>query len=178
MNLGLSIISKEASDKTADFLLTKPVTRKQIITAKLFAILTSIIITNISYVLASITMASIVSTSSFDMTIFIMISITMFFIQLMFMSLGILISVILPKIRSVISISLSTVFSLYILSMFYSVVGGNGLRYLTPFQYYDTSYIIKNASYETSFIIIAIIFIAFSIGMSYFIYSKKDIHAV
>ena len=37
MNLGLSIVSKEVSEKTADFLLTKPVTRKQILTAKLFA---------------------------------------------------------------------------------------------------------------------------------------------
>lgn len=178
MNLGLSIVSKEAADKTADFLLTKPVTRKQILTAKLFAILTSIIITNIIYVIASIIMASFVSTAAFDIKIFIMISITMFFMQLMFMSLGILISVILPKIKSVISISLGTVFSLYIIGMFDSVIDGDVLKYITPFKYYDTSYIIKNASYETSFIIIEIIFIAVSIGLSYFIYSKKDIHAV
>jgi len=178
MNLGLSVVSKEASDKTADFLLTKPVTRKQILTAKLFAILTSIIITNAIYVITSIIMASFVSAALFDMKIFIMISLTMFFMQLIFMSLGVLISVILPKIRSVISISLSTVFSLYILSMFYSVVGGDGLRYLTPFKYYDTSYIMKNASYETSFVIFEILFIAASIGISYAIYSKKDIHAV
>jgi len=178
MNLGLSIISKEARDKTADFLLTKPVTRKQIITAKLLAILTSIIITNIIYIIASIIMASFISTTTFDMNVLIMISITMFFIQLMFMSLGILISVIVPKIRSVISISLGTVFSLYIVSMFYSVVGGDLLKYITPFKYYDASYIIRNASYETSFVIIEILFIAVSIGISYFIYSKKDIHAV
>ena len=35
MNLGTSIVSKEVRDKTADFLMTKPVSRKQILTAKL-----------------------------------------------------------------------------------------------------------------------------------------------
>ncbi|PRR83644.1 ABC transporter permease subunit [Clostridium vincentii] len=178
INLGLSIVSKEARDKTADFLLTKPVTRKQIITAKLLAVLTSIIITNIIYIIVASIMASFVATTDFDIELFIMISITMFFMQLMFMSLGVLISVIVPKLRSVISISLGTVFSFYIINMFNSVVGGDVLKYITPFKYYDTAYIMKNTSYETSFVIIEILFIAVSIGMSYFIYSKKDIHAV
>jgi ABC-2 type transport system permease protein len=178
MNLGLSVISKETSDKTADFLLTKPVTRKKIMTTKLLAILASIIITNIVFLIAAILMAYAVSTTSFDIKIFIMISITMFFIQLMFMSLGVLISTIISKIKSVISISLSTVFGLFIINMLDSVIDSDVLKYLTPFKYFDPSYIIKNSSYETSFIIIEVIFILVSISISYYIYSKKDIHAV
>lgn len=178
MNYGVSALSKEAREKTADFLLTKPVTRKQIITAKLLAISTSIIITNIIFIIGAATMASIVSTTSFDMKIFIMISITLFFMQLMFMSLGVLISVLVSKIRSVISVSLSIVFGFFIIGMLDSIVGSENLRYLIPFKYYNTAYIMKNGSYETSFIIIEIIFVVVSIVLSYFIYSKKDIHAV
>ena len=44
MNLGTSIVSKEVREKTADFLLTKPVSRVQILTAKLLAALTSLVI--------------------------------------------------------------------------------------------------------------------------------------
>jgi ABC-2 type transport system permease protein len=178
MNLGLSSVSKETREKTADFLLTKPVTRIDVITAKLFAILTSIVITNVVFIIAAILMASFVSTESINMKLFLMISITMFFIQLMFMSLGILLGVIIPKIRSVISVSLGTVFSFYIITMLYSVIDSDWLRYISPFKYFDTEYIIKNASYETPFMIIGIIFVTVSIGLSYYIYSKKDIHAV
>ena len=46
MNLGMSIVSKEVRDKTADFLLTKPVTRTKIMTSKLLAAVASLVITN------------------------------------------------------------------------------------------------------------------------------------
>lgn len=178
MNYGVSALSKEAREKTADFLLTKPVTRKQIITAKLCAILTSIVITDVIYIIVSTIMAAVVSKTSFDTKIFIMISVTLFFMQLMFMSLGVLVSVVVSKIRSVIAVSLSTVFGFFIVGMLDSIIASESLRYLIPFKYYDTSYIIKNGSYETSFIIIEIIFVVVSIALSYCIYSKKDIHAV
>jgi ABC-2 type transport system permease protein len=177
MNLGISIISKEVRQKTADFLLTKPVTRKQIITSKLLAALTSLIITNVVYLTVSSFIAQAVKNEPFSLKIFIMISITLFFIQLIFMSLGVIVSVVFPKIKSVISVSLATVFGFFIISMFDSVIEDEMLRYITPFKYFDTVYIISNGAYETPFIILGIVFIIVSISASYFIYSRKDIHA-
>ena len=49
MMIGISIVSKETREKTADFLLTKPIARPQIITSKLLAALTLLVITNISF---------------------------------------------------------------------------------------------------------------------------------
>jgi ABC-2 type transport system permease protein len=49
MNLGISIISKEVRQKTADFLLTKPVKRKQVVTSKLLAVLTALVLQNRVY---------------------------------------------------------------------------------------------------------------------------------
>lgn len=178
MNLGTSIVSKEVREKTADFLLTKPVTRAQILTAKLSAIFTSLVITNIIYLISANIMASVVKTKAYDMKIFLMISITLFFVQLMFLSLGVIVSVVVPKIKSVLPISLGTVFAFFIINMLGSVVGDTVIRYITPFKYFDTAYIIKNASYETNFIIIEFAFIVAAILTSYFIYSKKDIHSV
>ncbi len=178
MNLGTSILSKEVREKTADFLLTKPVTRKQIVTAKLLAVVTSLVITDIIYFIAASLMALIVKQQAFNYRTFFMISITVLFVQLMFMSLGILVSVVVPKIKSVLPISLATVFGFYIMSMFSSVIGDTTIRYITPFKYFDTTYIIKNSSYETRFLLIELVFIISSISISYLIYSKKDIHAV
>jgi ABC-2 type transport system permease protein len=178
MNLGTSILSKEVRQKTADFLLTKPVAREEIITAKLLAALTTLIITNIIYLVTAGIMAFIVNTETFNMKIFILISITLFFVQLIFMALGVVISVIVLKIRSVIAVSLSTVFGFFIINMFGSVIGDEALRYITPFKYFETGYIIKNSAYEMPYVIVSIVFVIAAIGASYLIYSKRDIHAV
>ena len=178
MNYGTSIVSKEVREKTADFLLTKPVSRKQILTAKLLGALASLVITNVIYLLFAVTMANVVNSGGYNLKIFIMISLTLFFVQLMFMSLGVIVSVILPKIKSVIAVSLGTVFSFFIINMFGSVIGDEAVRYITPFKYYDAAYIVKNGSYEIRFIILEIaVIVVFTIS-SYLIYIKKDIHAV
>ncbi|MCJ7689913.1 MAG: ABC transporter permease, partial [Clostridiaceae bacterium] len=109
MNLGTSIISKEIREKTADFLLTKPITRTKVMTSKLIAAVTCLIITNTTYLVVASIMASIVTTYDYSYKIFFIISITLFFVQLMYLSLGVLISVMASKIKSVIPISMGTV---------------------------------------------------------------------
>lgn len=178
MNIGISIISKETRQRTADFLLTKPVARNKVMTNKLLAAFISIIVTNIIYLAAALIMAGIVKNDSFSMNIFIMISITLFFIQLIFMALGVLVSVLVPKIKSVISVSLGTVFGFFVINMFGSVLGEEALKYITPFKYFDAGHIIKNGRYEIQFVILSLVIVIAAITASYIIYSKKDIHAV
>ena len=178
MNLGTSILSKEVREKTADFLLTRPVTRTQIITAKLLAALTSLVITNVAYLTVASIMASLVKVEDYSYKIFFMVSFTLFFIQLFFLALGVIVSVLSRRIKSVLPISLGTVFGFFIVGMLGSAIGDEAVRYITPFKYFDTSYIIKNSSYEGTFIIIEIVLIIVAITTSYYVYCKKDIHAV
>lgn len=178
MNLGTSIINKEVREKTADFLLTKPVTRTKILTAKLLAAFVSIVVTNIFYFAAASFVALQVQTDDFSLKIFLLLSLTIFFIQLIFLSLGIIISVIVQKIKSVLTVSLATVFAFYFVGMFSDTTGDEVKRYFSPFKYFDTAYIIKHSSYETTFLIAGAVIIIFAIATSYVVYSKKDIHAV
>jgi ABC-2 type transport system permease protein len=178
MNLGTSIVSKEVREKTADFLLTKPVTRTMVLTSKLLAALVSIVITNIIYLIVTIYMTFQVKTADFSLKILILLSLTMFFIQLIFLAFGVLISVIVPKIKSVLSVSLTTVFVFYFVGMFSSTTGEAAKRYLSPFKYFDTAYVIKHSSYEGSFLLVSAIIIILAITASYFVYAKKDIHSV
>jgi ABC-2 type transport system permease protein len=178
MNLGMSIISKEVREKTADFLLTKPVTRTTIVTSKLLAAFSSLVITNIVYIAAAAIIASQVKTENFSLKLLILLSLTVFFIQLIFLAIGIIISVVVPKIKSVLTVSLSTVFAFYFLGMLSATSGEEGKRYLSPFKYFDMAYILKHSAYETSFMITGLIVIVVAIGASYVVYTKKDIHAV
>jgi len=175
MNLGTGIVSKEVSGKTADFLLSKPVSRKRILTAKLLAALAIMIITDAVFFIVAVIMANIVKTEPFSMAKFIMISLTLLFVQLMFFTLGFLISVIAPKIRSVLPISLGVVFTFFLLNMVDSIIGEKAARYIIPFLYYDNSYIIRNGSYEVSFMIVEAVFIIVAIAASYRFYIRKDI---
>ncbi len=178
MNLGTSIISKEVRQKTADFLLTKPVKRSEIITSKLLAVLTSLVLTNIACTVFGAAIGNMVKVQDFSMKIFLLISLTLFFVQIIFMALGAVISVASAKIKSVIAVSVGTVFGFFILNMFSLIIGDDALRYITPFRYFDTAYIIKNSGYEIQFLVIGLIFAVLATAACYVIYTKKDIHAV
>jgi ABC-2 type transport system permease protein len=178
MNLGTSIVSKETREKTADFLLTKPVTRSNIMTSKLLAALTSLMITNIVFIIASYVMASQVSTEAYSNKGLFLISFSLFLIQLIFIALGLIISVIARKIKSVLTVSLSTVFTFFIISMISSASGDGAKRYLSPFEYFDTAYIIEHSRYESSFLAVGMGIIVVAVMASYYVYTKKDIHAV
>ncbi|MBM7653908.1 ABC transporter permease subunit [Neobacillus cucumis] len=178
MNLGTGIVSKEVREKTADFLLTKPVTRTQILTSKLLAAFTSLLFTNIVYQIAVTFIAFQVKTEEYSVKKLMLLSLTMFFIQLIFLSIGIIISVIVPKIKSVLTVSLATVFAFYFLGVISETSGDDVKRYISPFKYFDHIYIMKHANYEEPFLIVGAIMVVAAIVASYFIYAKRDIHAV
>jgi len=177
-NMGLSILSKESRERTADFLLVKPVSRQNIVTAKLFAALTVLITTNVLYYIAVSIMASTVKTSDYSHRIFLMINLTMFLIQLIFLAIGLFVSVFFTKLKTVLPISLGLVFGFYIIGAIIATGKNDVARFVSPFKYFDNIYIIKNASYEAPYLFAGAIIIIGAIAASYIIYTKKDIHAV
>lgn len=178
MNLGTSIVSKEVREKTADFLLTKPVTRSQIMTSKLSAAVVSLLITNVFYLAGAFLMASFVKIDDYSMENFFLISISLLLVQLMFLALGFIISVLARKIKSVLPVSLGVVFAFFFIGVFGATTGDQIVRYFTPFKYVDVASVARGGGYEASFVIIAVLFVAAAIVSSYIVYMKKDIHAV
>ena len=175
MHIGTSIVSKEVRDKTADFLLTKPVSRTTILTAKLLAALTTLVVTNVVFLISARIMVAQVNTESYSVKSFWMISMTLFFTQLIFLSLGIILSIVFPKIKSVLTVSLGTVFTFFIIGLLVSTTDDSMKRYLSPFKYFDSAYILENSSYEISFMLAGIGIIVISLIASYIIYMKRDI---
>lgn len=179
MNMGISILSKESRERTADFLLVKPVSRSTIVTAKLLAAFTMLIVTNVLFCIASTIIANAIKTVDYNVKIFLMINLTLFFIQLIFLAIGVAISVFFNKLKSVLPISLGVVLGLYMAGAFISTDKNSEVaRFISPFQYFDITYIIKNAGYETKYLITGAIIVIAAIALSYVIYTKKDIHAV
>jgi ABC-2 type transport system permease protein len=177
MNIGTGVISKEVSGKTVDFLLSKPVTRSRVITAKLAAALTSIVVTDVIFWAVSYAAALVASKEPFDVATFALMSLTLLLVQLMFVALGALFAVSIPKIKSVISVTLPTVFTFFIIGAIGEVLNNDSLRYISPFKFYNTTYIITNVRLDSTFLLAEAAFLVVAIAASYAIYIRKDIRA-
>ncbi len=178
MIVGTSILSKETRERTADFLLAKPVSRTAVVTAKLSAGITVILITDILYIAAVAIIGSLTG-SVYDGKLFFLLNLMLPFVQLIFLALGACVSVFFNKLKTVLPISLGTVFGFYFIGAI--LASGSNVtweRYISPFRYYDVLYIIKNGGYEMSYILVGLAVIVAAIAVCYVVYRKKDIHAV
>lgn len=179
MNLGVSILSRESRERTADFLLVKPVSRASIVSAKLLAAFTTILVTNVIFNAVCFLIANSVKTTDYNAKLFLMVNLSMFFIQIIFLAVGMVVSVFFKKLKSVLPVSLSVVFGLYIIGALIATgKNDDAARFISPFRYFDITYIIKNSSYETSYMILSTVIVIVAVAASYLIYVRKDIHAV
>ncbi|MDF2936362.1 MAG: hypothetical protein K0Q90_1735 [Paenibacillaceae bacterium] len=179
MILGVSVLSKETRERTADFLMVKPVSRQSIVTAKLLAAGTILLITYALFYAAATGMAGVAVKESFDHWLFFLINLTLLFVQLIFLALGAAVSVFFSKLKAVLPISLGVVFGLYVVGALLAADASNSAaRALSPFQYFSPAYILEHAGYETAYLILGAAIVATGTALTYFVYIRKDIHAV
>lgn len=176
--LGVSALVKEESEGTIEFLYSKPVTRKKIITAKVLA--NAVIFYIFLIILGAITMAvsAVVKPEDIEMIDMFMdiktLYIGMALIGYIFMAIGFLISVFIKSSKKAIPIALGVFFASYILGIFSKLQDRlSGFIYFSPFDYAPPSEIIKNG-FETKFIVIGLCIIFISITITYIMYNKKD----
>lgn len=174
--LGFSIVSKEEREWTADFLLSKPVQRKTILTAKLMAALLSLVVTLVSVALVTyLSIEAFKGQGYYQMKSFVALFIGMAFFQVFFLSLGLVISVVRKKIKNVLSFALALSLGTYVLNAIRAIVGGDLLGWLTPFYYYDLSYILEHGSLNTGPLVVSSLLIVISIATTYYAYTRKNI---
>lgn len=178
MNLGLSVLSREVRERTADFLLVKPVSRQSIVSAKLLASFTILLSTNAAYCLISFLFAYGVRLEDFDIKLFLLINLSLFLLQLIFLAIGIAVSVFFNKLRTVLPISLGAVFGFYMVGALLVTDEKDFARYLSPFKYFDVTNILKHSGFEVPYVITAAAVILVAVTVTYLIYGKKDIHGV
>jgi ABC-2 type transport system permease protein len=178
-NYGISLISIEERDLTADFLLAKPVSRVKILTTKLLAALSSLLVVNlVIWICSYIALNQFIGDRTFDTATLVRLLGTITFLQLFFLVVGLFLSLLLKKVRSVIPISMGLVFSLYILNAFGGSFGTDLFTYLTPFRWFEAQSIIQNGAYEMPLVLISVAVTLLALIGSYWLYQKRDVHSV
>lgn len=176
--LGASIISKEERDKTADFLLIKPIKRKQIVTSKIIASLLNIIILNIVTCVTSIIFVSKVNKGDSITSYIFKIMATLLVIQIVFFSIGLMISSLTKTAKKASSISTGVLLSTYILSMAISMYDKiEFLGYIIPFYYFDAKAILITGEIQSIYLLLSAIIIVVGIFITYNRYEYRDIQS-
>jgi ABC-2 type transport system permease protein len=178
-NYGFGLVSIEESELTADFLLSKPVSRAQVLTSKLLVALTSLTITNlVVWVLTFVSLGLFNGGQTYPLASVWLLLVSIVIFQLFFLAVGLVISLLVRRVRSVTPFSLGLGFGTYVLSAFSAALAQVSLEYITPFKHFDPAYIVRNGAYDMPLVAINVAVSIIALGFSYWLYIRKDIHAV
>ena len=178
-NYGFGLVSIEESELTADFLLSKPVSRSQVLRSKLLAALTSLLLTDVAMGVSSFAAILLFRGGhEYDPATLVVLLLSIIIFQLFFLSVGLLISLLVKRVRSVTPYSLGLGFGAYVLSAFSGVFGDVKLEYVTPFKHLDPAYIVQHGDYNTPLVLLNVGVTVVALAVSYWRYIRRDIPAV
>lgn len=178
-NYGFGLVSIEESELTADFLLSKPVSRVQVLTSKLLAALTGLVLTDLVVWGSSFAAIALFrGRHEYEPSRLVLVLAGLLIFQLFFLSVGLVVSLLVRRVRSVTPYSLGLGFGAYVLSAFSGVLGDVKLEYITPFKHLDPTYIVRNGAYDTPLVLINVGVTLAAVAVSYWLYIRRDIPAV
>lgn len=173
--LGIAALAKEERERTAEFLLTHPVSRRYVVAQKLAAVIGEILILNLT-VVASAVISTLVIGETIDAKLFCNIFLGYLMMQIEIACVMFGLSAFLRG--NGLGIALGAAFVLYFMNILANLTDdAKFLRYITPFSYADGTSIVASGGIEIRYLIPGIIFTIAGIAAAFLFYERKDIHA-
>jgi ABC-2 type transport system permease protein len=147
-----------------------------VLTAKLLAALAGLTITNaLVWAVSFLSFALFSAGSEYDKGVLLLLLASVVIFQLFFLCVGLAISLLVRRVRSVTPYSLGLGFGGYVLSAFSGIFADVKLEYLTPFKHLDPTYIVRNSGYDTPLVLLNAAITVMALGLSYWLYVRRDI---
>lgn len=178
MYVGLSINTKDFTGRSADFIYTKPFSRREIFLSKLYAAAVAVFTVGIVYFFASFASLKINIPEGFDFKLFFLLAFSLILLEALYLALGILLGIIWPKNRKPLLFAVTAVFVTVVIGTFAATTGMDWLIYLAPPKYFGGSIIAANGGYELRFVLWLIFLIVSCLTSGYFVFRKKDLITV
>ena len=173
--LGSGIISKEEGDKTVEFLLTKPVSRRKILAVKLLNVFCTLAVFSVLLCIFSIISVKAVDSQSDLNAPISLLFIALFLFQLIFASLGAMLAASVKKPKLPVQIGTAVLFTSYIITILMQISESiHWLRPLTPFSYWDTAAILNGGNLDAVYSIAALALTAAFCVVAFINYQKRD----
>jgi ABC-2 type transport system permease protein len=176
---GFGLVSIEESELTADFLMTKPVSRTQILTSKLLAAAACLLITDLVFWLSTFAGIALFGNGrEVNMGTLTLLLLSVLIFQAFFLGVGLIISLLVKRVRSVTPYALGLGFGMYVLGAFSGIGDVAALELITPFKHFDAHYIIQNGAYDLPLVALNVTVTVVSLIAVYWLYLRRDILAV
>ena len=174
--LGTRLLSKEEQNKTAEFLLSRPISRNQIISSKLFTFFIHILVINLLAFFTGLFGSGIVSDWDLNIKSLIILHTYGYMICLLFGLLGFFITVIMKRAKAITGIGIGIVLGTYFFDVMIRVFGEvQFLLYLTPFKYINLNAHAPDYGFDAWRLIYFFCISGLLIMLSYMFYRRKDI---
>jgi ABC-2 type transport system permease protein len=175
--LSSSILLKEEYDKTAEYLLTKPVTRSEVFISKLTVVSVNVLILNLVTTLAGFICIEIFKNGSFSIKAFIILSLYTLLLNILFGSIGLFLSVIVKRAKSITTFCIGIVLIMYFIYTLSKITGSAAkIGYLSPFKYVNTNVIDPSYGLSPGSLLYFTGITLLLVIISYRLYLRKDIY--
>ncbi len=170
----VGILSKEEENKTAEFLLTHPVSRKRILTEKLIAVLMQITAMNLLiYALSVGTIAAVGEAIPWKEISLLHLGYYLLQLELAGICFGI--SAFLRKGSAGVGLGIAAM--MYFLNLIANIADtAKFLKYITPFGYCEGADIVSNGRLDGVMVAVGTVIGIVGVMIAYLKYTKKDIH--
>jgi len=174
--LSSNILLKEEIGKTAEYLMSRPITRSEIFFTKMSVAFLNVVILNLVASLVGFISILVYKKGTFDYNAFLVISCYTLLLNLFFASLGLFISVIMKRARPVTSFCVGLVLVLYFLYTISRMSGVDGtFGYISPFKWVNVDVLSPSYGVEPLRLIVFAGMSAILILVSAALYRRKDI---
>ncbi len=174
--LGAVIVNKEERDHSADFLFSRPVSRRKIITAKLLAGLFNVFVFNMVTLFSSLYFISIYNKGNPLTKMVLYLMTALFIVQVFFLFLGSAIGSIMKTAKKATSITTAILLGAFFLSLGIGIDSRiEFLKFLTPFQYFDAKQLVFGKGLEPGYIILSVALTAVFLFVTYTGFEKRDL---
>jgi len=174
--LGTKLLSKEEQNKTAEFLLSRPVSRNQIVSSKLLTFFIHILGINLLAFITGLLGCGLVSDWEFNLKSLIILHTYGCLICFFFGILGFFITIVMKRAKAITGIGIGIVLGTYFFDV---MIRGFGevqfLLYLTPFKYINLEAHSPDYCFDAWRLIYFIGISGLLISLSYVLYRRKDI---
>lgn len=172
--LGSGILAKEERDKTTEFLMTKPVTRTQVVTKKLLAALTMVVLLNLVTLLATYLFLTYYADGPF-LTDLLKLMAAMLALQVLFGALGAFAAAVTGHYKRSSGAATGVLLLCYVLPIVVDIAENwEAVAYLTPFQYYDAKDLLV-LGYNAIFPAITAVLVLLLLWGTYICYRRRDL---
>lgn len=171
--LGISALAKEEKEQTAEFLLTHPVTRENVVLHKLCAVLAQIAILNLLAICITAVSILMIKESPEAKTL-AWLFLAYFILQIETASICFGISAFISQGGLGIGLGMAALF--YFLNIIANLTEqAEFLKYITPFGYTEGADIIAKGSIDVKYLSVGLVLTAVGIAAAFYWYCRKDI---